>query len=1593
MEATQEDNGVVELDLRTELGNEILARSEGDILNQNNLSALSLAMGEYRIKTEDELLAEKLARQTFGTDINFAWDKHLSSFTNLTFLVRQHVNDTAAIMEGRYQELDQRVQKYENMLYDITMDSANFTMDRTDIEFSGWTILAQAAAWDNEILKKLSNFKADIDQSIKDSLDNGLEDVINNIPDLEEWINDAIDALGNSPIISDLYDLLNQADGKVDGVKDDFFQSLGALRTEALGEVITLRNNIEKELRDYTDNLALEVDARHVALDTLTTALQTEIDERIEAMESIASGMQGDIAERLAKIDELEDGLTTERNERTEAHDKLIQEINTYKASTDNSLAVLQTDVKAHTTELEAITEEVKLLHANVGEFESTILEKYATKADLNSTEASISTLMESKLKDSSDALSQKIDETKTSVIKDIDGKITAQTKVTDGLKSTIDGNQAAIVNNYLTKVDTNKAITEAVNTAKTTLNSSIANEAGRIDKVTTNVTKVGNDLVALSEDVKSLNALVDENQATLTENYYTKVKADEAISGKVTQYTSKLSMQSKKATLVFTTETLPTLVTNAPNTPVAVSIDATAKAGSIITFGTGTGASEAIYTLAPEEAILINPDKLYVVRYRFKRISGDGGVYIGLSCLNESRTKNITTSNVYLSLTSFASSHYVLNNSRSALGEWVTGEYYFKGRVESGAATGGGTKANPRKLAAHAVYARPMFWSSYQTQDTVTVCDYVELECLDIDTDEYATAKALTDTKAEVIADADGKIKAVSSDLVALSGTVGSNQAKLVNNYSTTVDMNKAISNATTSLTARMDGIRKSSQNLINRWVLSNGYLSTADGSVAGANTTLQTDRYDDSYYPCSAGDVFTCTKVDATTTPTGSSARIAWYDTNKVFLRTVTIVTSAASAGASTTLTAPANAAYFRYGTTNPRDRVKLERGSTFSGWTAEDESEWAEPNASKQGALLSDAIDTLKVDVSKNAEGITANANKTTLLEIKGTGDNVTSLLKDPQFMFPDLWGGTLKNSFKMIAANSDSYVKSAMSYPGTTSALTGTSTANNYFGDLYPEYITVTPGRTYSVSGDIRNHVTSAKGIVQVYANQVTSDGTAITNIKLFELDLSKATTYNTFNNKFIAVDNAARVMIRLRLQYDSSGDFNVSFLAFPNLRVEVEPVSLSKAMTVLDTKYEDIAGVQKSQSTLVTSLESKLNNQKIGGTNILRGTQSGGFIKYGTANVSNVTETVGVAFKTSVYRLDRLVASSGMGITTSTANKTGTLKNGKEYTISFYARGTKVPNYVYTMGSSSTGANTGRSVTTKGTFSETDFVLFTGTFTANFDAIGKVGILIGTINGAVGEWLEVAEVMIQEGNTPTDWQDSYLDIPDLSEYATSTYVAGVKTDVTKDINDKIKVVTDSTTVLQGKLDENTSAISIQAKITDGLKAQYLVKMETNGVLAGFGLLQSTNVLGQVVSAFGVNADNFYIGAPASGKKPFIVTTKSTTVNGVTYPAGTWIDVAFIANATIGTAHIANASITTALIKDAAITNAKINDLNASKINAGTINAARIGASTITADKLAASVFNSTASDGSRTTIAGGTITGYYKSGKLSFYIGP
>ena len=174
-----------------------------------------------------------------------------------------------------------------------------------------------------------------------------------------------------------------------------------------------------------------------------------------------------------------------------------------------------------------------------------------------------------------------------------------------------------------------------------------------------------------------------------------------------------------------------------------------------------------------------------------------------------------------------------------------------------------------------------------------------------------------------------------------------------------------------------------------------------------------------------------------------------------------------------------------------------------------------------------------------------------------------------------------------------------------------------------------------------------------------------------------------------------------------------------------------------------------------------------------------------------------------------------------------------------------------------------------------------------------------------------------------------------------------------------IASELKTVTSS-------VDGNTASIQTNVESIDGIEANFTVKTDVGGHIAGFGLL-STAATATPTSEFGVRADKFFIAPPATASNtapttnlfkgkvwvdtsttpsvvkyydptannnvggwtttqitnlPFIVNTTPTTINGQSVGAGAYIDTAFIADATI--------------------TQAQIGTLNADVINSGLLN---------------------------------------------------
>lgn len=195
---------------------------------------------------------------------------------------------------------------------------------------------------------------------------------------------------------------------------------------------------------------------------------------------------------------------------------------------------------------------------------------------------------------------------------------------------------------------------------------------------------------------------------------------------------------------------------------------------------------------------------------------------------------------------------------------------------------------------------------------------------------------------------------------------------------------------------------------------------------------------------------------------------------------------------------------------------------------------------------------------------------------------------------------------------------------------------------------------------------------------------------------------------------------------------------------------------------------------------------------------------------------------------------------------------------------------------------------------------------------------------------------IDRIKLERGTVATDWTPAPEDNSGLQEIRSTVQV--VQTALTKATGD-IKSLGERITTVQSKADGNTATVQTHARSINGLEAQYTVKVDVNGKVAGYGLA-TTPRNGTPESKFIVNADRFGVGSTGKADVfPFVVDTQKNRVgvNGELVVNGK----AIIDRLNAGDIH--GDKITA-------------NTLNANRLKAGSVTAREMAAGSITADKL-------------------------------------
>nr|WP_228133662.1 hypothetical protein [Acinetobacter baumannii] len=1014
---------------------------------------------------------------------------------------------------------------------------------------------------------------------------------------------------------------------------------------------------------------------------------------------------------------------------------------------------------------------------------------------------------------------------------------------------------------------------------------------------------------------------------ASALQNLDTKVTN---VDGKVTSNTNAITALS--STLSNATSSISMNAGNAQgdwtffNTSGEYSIVAQAdgQAGRVIQLGNNAG--NDIVWMHPNNFIPFDATKTYRLRARYRRRAGTGTIYLGVSQKTPDKALYVTTANALSG--DMGSSNYVVNAHAPAIDEWQEIVAYIKGR-SAGAASGSGSKTSPRTVSQQAGFITPMFIANYSAQTGIVELDYLILEDAEaiVGNDANASAISALDTK---VSEVDGRLTTATNSITSLNSRMSAAEGNIS-------AANSALSGLSTRMTAAENGLTNQSNAITN---LSNSLTVTTNTANAalpkiqggtgaaklfrgvlvwqqnGANLTgnivIQTPiTFTNKMFRLSlTGYNYLAAKNEINLNIGGyaySGTSLLQHGVVNSGTMPIRVRMGVRNGTVVIILTSQAPGAYWQY----PKFNIDAEIGYTtppdewMNGWSA---SFMAEADLASNGisaiiepSLLdisttlnatASAISNLTNTVSQQGNTITSHSNSITTLTNKITNNDLSNLVLNPDFVDPksDWTSGVIVDA------------TDAAPNPPSPKALR-LNNRDSYYGP----FVKCNVGDMFYVSAWFATPNTSVIASAVLGFNTRNSAGT----YTWYSVAV-KSTDKNAWGmvEGYFTVPNGM-VEIRPWLQVsiaasEAAGQqWHVTNIQVRNItgnkKLATDLQATSSALSTLDSKVTNIDGRVTSASNNIVSLNNSVTN--INGTLATKADSSA------LTNLANrVTTTEGA------------ITSQGSSITSLNASVNGLLK---DVAVSD-TRSTNQPpswywsNYPLRIVREFKQASV-LGLTGMGTYVSLEtYVYWT-------DASGGpiIQIARGTDSKLTAE---------RRSTSTSTWGSWTQDIKTLSDglankaeaSAVNTLDAKVST-----IDGKVSTQASNIVSLQTAVGGNTSAISEQSKSIDGIRNIKTITIDNNGVMSGYGLI-SDLVNGKVTSTFGVNADNFYIGPPSGGKKPFLVTTTNTTVNGVTYPPGTWIDTAYIATASIKSAHIQDAAITTAKIADAAIDTAKIKD---------------------------------------------------------------
>lgn len=417
---------------------------------------------------------------------------------------------------------------------------------------------------------------------------------------------------------------------------------------------------------------------------------------------------------------------------------------------------------------------------------------------------------------------------------------------------------------------------------------------------------------------------------------------------------------------------------------------------------------------------------------------------------------------------------------------------------------------------------------------------------------------------------------------------------------------------------------------------------------------------------------------------------------------------------------------------------------------------------------------------------------------------------------------------------------------------------------------------------------------------------------------------RAAGYDSFGKDALKVSNSVAFTVY---------DVNTTDLSESNLNK-----SLRDKINLIDSDgagsvNERIKNAKEDSKREVQTLSSRLDSFEVGGRNYALST--GNDAKVLRAGGANQTKSVNIDVSPSLElkQGDNLIISCDIELTNATSPHAKPYPRiGAEFSVTY------ADNSVGYFGAWYDEAVTGTTKTLK------QRLVAKHTVAKEVKALRNI---IVQARYQTSESIKVSNVKLERGTVATDWTPAPEDNDGLQEISGTVQV--VQNTLAKATGD-IKSLGERITTAQSTADGNKATVQAHAKSINGLEAQYTVKVDVNGKVAGYGLA-TTPKNGTPESKFIVNADRFGIGAP--GKEdafPFVVDTQQNRVgvNGELVVNGK----AIIDRLNVG---------------DIDGNKIRVNSIGASRIIAGSIDSREIRAAGINADRLNVNHLSAISSD--------------------------